>query len=273
VTAAALRRIIAFRLVTHDPTMLTAFYADALGASAAMTGSLAGADREQLGVGERTVLTIGTQRLDLDVFAEPGARYPDGIAADDRRFQHCAFVVADIAAVHARALGCGAATISDGGPVALPASSGGAIAVKLRDPEGHPFELLQFPAGGQPDWERVPPNDHGVRGIDHSAITVADARASTAFYARHGLAVAGAGVNRGPSQAALDGLDDPVVDVVPLRPALPGPHLELLGYRGVAHDARATGLRDIAATRIAWASDSETLLVDPDGHRHQLVAD
>lgn len=263
--AAPLHRIVAFRLVTQQPATLARFYAEALGTSLEWIGPVTGEE----GAGERTRLSIGAQELELEAFSAPGAPYPEDLAADDLRFQHCAFVVADIGDVHDRALARGAGSISRCGPVTLPPSSGGVAAVKLRDPEGHPFELLCFPKGTA--WDRVRPNACGVLGIDHSAIAVRDVAASIAFYAGHELDVRGRGVNEGPTQAALDGLDTPVVEVVPLHPAKPEPHLELLGYHGRHRPVPPVGPRDVAATRVVWASDRDGLLIDPNGHRHQLV--
>ena len=120
-------------------------------------------------------------------------------------------------------------------PVTLPISAGGVTAVKFRDPEGHPLEFLQFPRGANPDW-----NGSGIMGIDHSAISVSDVAASRRFYARLGLSEAGATVNQGPTQDALDGLDGVEVEVVPMNPADKPPHVEMLGYRhpiGRAHCA------------------------------------
>ncbi|WP_296305654.1 hypothetical protein [Pseudomonas sp.] len=108
-------------------------------------------------------------------------------------------------------------------------------------------------------------------GIDHSAIVVADADRSRAFYRSHGLASGDATLNHGPTQVALDALADVRVDVVPMRPAGRGPHIELLHYR-VSH--RGVGepwkVEDVAATRIVWHGGAPTLLHDPDGHLHQI---
>ncbi len=146
----------------------------------------------------------------------------------------------------------------------MPASSGSVIAAKFRDPEGHPLEFLQFPAGSNPAWPGT-----GTLGIDHSAISVADTTRAIAFYERHGLTLGPRGTNTGPTQVALDDIDNVTVQIVPLLPSHTPAHLELLGYRN-AHSHKPWNPNDIAATRIVWHADHTTLLRDEDGHLHQL---
>jgi catechol 2,3-dioxygenase-like lactoylglutathione lyase family enzyme len=108
-------------------------------------------------------------------------------------------------------------------------------------------------------------------GVDHSAITVTDISASQRFYQDHGLSEGTKSLNSGPTQAALDGLDSPEVDVVSLNPSYNPPHVELLGYRRSASAVHAApAANDIAATRIVWRSNHKALLRDPDGYLHQL---
>ena len=78
-------------------------------------------------------------------------------------------VTSDAARAWERARDCGARLISRGGPVTLPPSAGEITAVKFRDPEGHPLELIEFPNGSSAVW-----SGEGMLGIDHSAIGVAD---------------------------------------------------------------------------------------------------
>jgi len=273
----ALHRIAALRMVTRDIDRLANFYGTALGAAADGGAVAIGADEQAVlasGAGLRQRLLVGGFALDLDRFDREGQPYPADADAADLRFQHFAVIVADASAAYERAMASGATAISRGGPVTLPASAGGVTAVKLRDPDGHPFELLHFPATADNCWHDVAPDAFGVLGIDHSAIAVADARRSRAFYAEAGLVAHGATLNRGPTQEALDGLSLESVDVVPLFPGTDTPHLELLGYHGVARaPAQDMAIADIAATRLVWASDRPGLLLqDPDGHRHQTVA-
>ncbi len=206
----------------------------------------------------QAVLRRGGQVVALQQFDPPGAPYPAGTRRVTPVFQHFAMPVADMGAATARLLPFAPAPISQGGPQQLPQRSGGAVAFKFRDPDGHPLELIRLPAG------------HGG-GIDHSAIAVADAERSIAFYRTAlGLRVTARQTNTGAEQDALDGLEGVSVDVVALAPAQATPHLELLGYRTPAGRPIAP-LRpcDIAATRVVFTVTGLTAPVlthDPDGH-------
>lgn len=210
-------------------------------------------------------LRLGQQTLML---AECETTQPDS-GAEDPRFQHIAIIASDMALAWQRLRAYGPlASISQGGPQQLPADSGGVSAVKFRDPDGHPLELLAFPAGAVPQrWALA---GGPTLGIDHSAISVADADVSIAFYAREmGLRQASRQVNQGAEQARLDGLVAPMVDVVGLQPATPTPHLELLGYRPAHRPlALASGPR---STTVWSGAASPSWLVDPDGHPHLLI--
>ena len=259
------RAITAFRLATQDADRLARFYT-ALGFTVGDPHEIARHEMAMLGLtgtGTRLPLTLGMQRIDLDRFTVAGRSYPDDANAADLIFQHFALVTRDPAAAWSRAVAAGATPISRDGPVTLPASSGGVTAVKFRDPDGHPLELLCFPDDG-------PGGDGAVHRIDHSAISVADADASIAFYTERGLIVGGETLNQGPTQIALDGLDDVRVRVVPLQPATQPPHLELLAYRNPApRPHHPLAANDIAATRLVWDGGTTGLMRDPDGHLHQ----
>lgn len=266
-----LARIVGIRLVTADLDRLARFYA-AIGFTVGERSAI-GADELRLlglaGAGERLSMRLGQSRVDLDCFDPPGRAYPADADAADLVFQHLALVTDDAAAAWSAAEAAGATPISRKRPVTLAASSGGVTAVKFRDPDGHPLEFLQFPRGANLDWTGT-----GLMGIDHTAIAVADALASRRFYSEQGLIEGKTTLNRGPTQVALDGLDDVTVDVIPMQPAAAPPHVELLAYRqprGRPDGARITA--DIAATRIVWAGDRPALLRDPDGHLHQIEAD
>jgi catechol 2,3-dioxygenase-like lactoylglutathione lyase family enzyme len=203
---------------------------------------------------KRAVLHLGATRLDL---TEPrpihtAANYQ----GNETAFQHIAINTSNIATAHAHILARGALPISTNGPQQLPKSSGGVIAFKFRDPEGHPLELLQCPAPKPP-------------GYDHSAISIANISASTNFYAKLGFRETAHGINTGPSQDALDGLAHVTADIIALSPAQPTPHLELLHYRSPAPviSPHLSPL-SLAADRIVLKSPDETttLLHDPDGH-------
>jgi len=261
--------ITGFRLVTAAPERLAGFYR-AIGFEVGEAIPIPMEEMGALGLrggGARRTMTLGPSRVDLDVFDHPGRGYPTGATACDPIFQHLALVTDDAGAAWRKAREAGATPISREGPVRLPMSAGGVTAVKFRDPEGHPLEFLQFPRGSDADW-----SGKGMLGIDHSAICVADVAASERFYLGHGLGAGKQSLNHGPTQVALDGLDDVEVDVVPMIPSKRPPHVELLGYRlpaGVAGGWLAPN--DVAATRIVWRSPQEALLRDPDGHLHQFT--
>ncbi|MDQ2802152.1 MAG: glyoxalase [Pseudomonadota bacterium] len=264
-----LRAIAGFRLVTTDPDRLVTFY-QMIGFTPGEPTAISDGEMRVLGIpgsGRRQPLTLGDSRLDLDWFDHPGRPCPANANAADLIFQHLAVVTSDARSAWHRALDAGAAPISRDGPVELPQSAGGVTAVKFRDPAGHPLEFLQFPAGSNPAW-----TGQGIMGIDHSAISVSDVAASCRFYANKGLSEGNTSLNHGPTQVALDGLDDVSVDVVPMNLSTAPPHIELLGYRtpvGRPHPPLAAN--DIAATRIVWRADTDALLRDPDGHLHQLI--
>ncbi len=287
-----LSAITGFALTTDMPERLVRFYS-AIGFVPGPSAPIPARELESLGLsgrGTRIVLTLGDQRVALETFEPRGRPYPTGANAADLCFQHLALVTRDAAATWARVHAQGARPISVAGAVTLPATAGGVTAVKFRDPEGHPLELLQFPAaaGGVGGGDRPLRIDKpailridksailridksAILRIDHSAISVADVAASRRFYEALGLSGDRPSVNHGPTQAALDGLAGARVDVQPMRPPAGPPHLELLCYRHpVGRPAGPARVNDIVATRILWQADHDGLLTDPDGHLHRV---
>ena len=270
-----LQSIIGFVVVTADLSRLVRFYQEVLGFSA--QGEPQRIDPAEMallglaGEGRRQVLSVGRQSMSIDQFDQPGRAYPADSNAASLWFQHLALVVDDIAGVYGRLRE--AAPISQAGPQQLPRSSGGAIAFKFRDPDGHPLEFLQFPMDETPDaWRgRHPLPGEIALGIDHSAISVAEADASAGFYGGLGLAVGKRTFNEGPAQQSLDDLHGVEVAVVPMLPPQSPPHLELLGYQVPKGERRpARRANDVAATRIVWRGSNALLLRDPDGHLQQV---
>ncbi|MCJ2036171.1 VOC family protein [Methylobacterium sp. J-068] len=264
-----IRALDRIRLVSADPEALAGFYTAALGFSRRPATRPA--------AGETVVsLRLGAMAVDLVGYADPGRPYPSDVPGWSPLFQHIAIVVSDMGAAHARlATMAGWRAISTAGPERLPAASGGVSAFKFRDPEGHPLEFLEFPAGRAPAAWRGAGADVCL-GIDHSAISVAETEGSLAFYAGLGLTVSARSTNVGDEQARLDDVPDPRVAVTGLRlPDGPTPHLELLCYAGAFPRAGlACGDRDIAATVLVFASPGVPVpdaaprpVRDPDGHR------
>ncbi len=207
-------------------------------------------------------MRLGQQRVAFVQADPPGATYPIGADATDPVFQHLAIVVRDMAAASAT---LAATPISRNGPQVLPPSTGGVAAYKFRDPDGHPLELIHFPGGeAARRWADAP----GLfLGIDHSAITVTDLDGTIGFLTEGlGLTVSERGLNQGPEQARLDGLDDPVVDVVALAPPDPEPHVELLHYQPAARSRPRT--RTALPTGQARASSSQATIPRPSRNRY-----
>ena len=228
--------ILRVSLTVADLAAAQAFYEAALGFSACSAVQTADTVLATLlGAGSVRLLTLqrGRQLLELAVFEPPGAAYPSDRNSNDHWFQHLALATDNVAIAMQSLAGTECSAVSRHGAQTLP---GGTVAYKFRDPEGHPLELIALP-------------DQDTRtagGIDHTAISVADAGASIAFYTSNfGFDVTARQVNTGPAQDALDGLDDTLVDVVGLAPARPAPHLELLGYR----NPRGRAASHLAAVR------------------------
>lgn len=272
----ALNRI---SLTTANASALATFYEIALGFtqtdSSRVDAGLYGLDGSHAQV---VTLSLGEQLIELVQFEQPGAPYPANPSSTDPWFQHFAIVVADIGAAWQQLRQVGGFTaISQGQPVTLPASSGGISAIKLRDPELHPFELIQYPAGAVPaQWAGLQPQNGVALGIDHSAIVVSNTTASVNFYADLGFSVSTSGLNQGSTQDQLDGTTGAVVQVTRMQPAQATPGLELLCYSTPAAAQPITvAPNDIAATRlvVSVATPPSMLgtMLDPDGHRVTLV--
>ena len=273
----SLRRVM---LVTRDPDRLARFYIDAFGAEMAT-------DTER----DRRRLTLGRQVVDLVAFDPPGRPHPQHLSGRDTAFQHIALVTRDMPAAYARLSHLTGWRAISTRPQTLPAAAGGVTAFKFTDPDGHPLELLAFPAASEPPAWQGRTAKGPVLGFDHTAISVADLARTIAFYTPLGLVETSRSLNTGPEQDALDGMESVHVDVVALSPAgAATPHLELLHYR----DAQPSGappaaLDDGLATRsvlavpqAVWDRQAATaegttggdgrLVRDPDGHVVELIA-
>ena len=256
------RRIADLILNTADLEAASAFYVEALGFTRAT---------------ETGRLVLGDQAITL-VARPGGAPYPERRTANDPWFQHFAIVVADMEPAYGRLTAwrgarCGAEAISIGGPQRLPASTGGVIAYKFRDPDGHPLELSRLP--GDAAWGAVAARDPAriFLGMDHTALAVTDLEASLAFYRHLGFREGPRFLNQGPEQDRLDALAGAVVDIATLFAPGGGPHIELLRYRSPPPPpARPIADGDIAATvtRLELAAGGPTDLRDPDGRRISL---
>jgi catechol 2,3-dioxygenase-like lactoylglutathione lyase family enzyme len=202
---------------------------------------------------KRSLLALGRERVQLwewlvDESKEAGViqQKTDDAGADDCHesshgydlsFQHICIVTNDIAAAYANVMAAGSSTISTAIQT-LPQWNVGAAgiqAVKFVDLQGHPLELLQFPADkGDPRWHLatdVNSSSHQL-GLDHTAISISDTPQSQHFYVDLlGLSVAGGSLNHGIEQENLDDAKDALVQITSLRPADQGMGVEFLNYQ------------------------------------------
>jgi catechol 2,3-dioxygenase-like lactoylglutathione lyase family enzyme len=254
----AVTQLIRVSITVADLAGTAAFYRDWLGLAVGPERSLGDPAWNRLlgldaGTTARAVdVTLGKHAIKLVAFDPPGRPYPTVRASNDQWFEHVALVTGDIAAVRERLERGSPGEITKGAPVLLPPNTGSVTAFKFRDPEGHPLELIFFPEGvGAPVWHQTAGS--GIRGYDHTAISVTDVDRSVAFYTGLlGFSIAGRSLNTGPAQDRLDGLDGCLVDVVALAPtAVATPHVELLHYRTPPGRTLTSEVRanDVASTR------------------------
>jgi len=257
----AMSRIRCVSFTCADADRLAAFYVGAFGFQISEEKQYSGPSFSRLiGIEEANArslrLRLGAQQIELLTFAKPGAPYPAGCPSNDLRFQHIAIVVSNMQAAYERlSRHEGWAPITTPAPQKLPQSSGGVTAFKFRDPEGHPLELLAFPANAvPPPWHVASSAASPCLGVDHSAIVVANTGRSVAFYRDLlGFAIGPQSLNRGKEQIRLDCVPDAVVEVTSLDPApVSTPHLELLCYLSPARQLETPTLfsNDVAATRL-----------------------
>jgi catechol 2,3-dioxygenase-like lactoylglutathione lyase family enzyme len=227
-------QIAAVRLVCDDVATTAAFYSRAF-------------DARPVAGKRLTTVTLGEQRIE---FVAAGSEARIVAASNSTAFQHCAIVVSDMAAAMRRLCTCpGWSAISRSGAETLPKSSGGVIAFKFRDPEGHPLEFLQFPDESVPKcWSE---SKQLFLGIDHSAITIANTEKAARFYANLGFSIIKRQVNEGLEQQRLDDVAEPSVEVTALEiPEAEPPHLELLHYRHPGTIVEVAPVNDIRSTRL-----------------------
>ena len=294
------------------------FYEDALGFSRSETLLVeAGPYTELVGLPDSKLklvrLQLGQETLELcEVLAlgpglRPGRKIPADSRSCDLWFQHICIVVSDLDAASAKArqmIANGSLVGVSTAPQTLPEwnlAAAGIQAFKFRDPEGHNLELLQFPADkGDSRWHSRPASSSPFLGIDHSAISVADTARSCHFYdALLSLKLGGDGVNSGPSQDGLDGLQETRVRITGHRcptgagveclnylpPNLGRPKPGDQGAQDLGHWQIRLVVSDLEPIATATGSDVIELaeqagivgaqralqLADPDGHKLQLL--
>jgi catechol 2,3-dioxygenase-like lactoylglutathione lyase family enzyme len=177
-------------------------------------------------------LRLGSERVDLAQYVSaPGRAIPSEARSNDAIFQHMAIVVRDMDEAFARVRSAPGVELVSPSPQTIPESNpaaGGIRALYFKDADGHPLELIWFPAGrGRARW-------HGRRaglflGIDHSAIAVADSSRSEPLYRALGFALGGRSLNMGGEQERLSGVPGARVQITGLL-ASSGPGVEFLSY-------------------------------------------
>jgi catechol 2,3-dioxygenase-like lactoylglutathione lyase family enzyme len=253
-------------------------------------------------------MRLGEEYIELTEYLAPRGRpLPVDSRSHDGWFQHIAVVVSNIDRAY-QWLRQHRVEHASSGPQRLPewnANAGGIQAFYFKDPDGHPLEILQFPAGkGDPRWQDK--TDRLFLGIDHTAIVVRETGASLRFYRDAlGLKVVGESDNYGPEQEQLNNVFGARLRITTLR-APKGPGIEFLEYltprdgRPIPADVRANDLmhwqttlvtrhidraaRDLLAGKFSWVSPGVVSLVqghlgfaqgllvrDPDGHAMQLI--
>jgi len=298
-------------ITVSDMDRAVAFYSSVLTFQKISDTEVAGDEYEHLygvfGLRIRVVrLRLGDEEIELSEYLAPRGRpIPVDSRSNDRWFQHIAIIVRDMDAAYAR-LRAHKVEHASSGPQRLPDWNPNAAGIKafyFKDPDGHPLEVLEFPAGkGDPKWHK--PTDKLFLGIDHTAIVVADTEASLAFYRDLlGMRVAGTSENYGTEQEHLNNVFGAHLRITALRAAA-GPGIELLEYltprdgRPIPADEHANDLvhrhttlvvtdaaaaeRMLRGAKATFISSSLTtlpapavrpafLVRDPDGHALQLV--
>ena len=231
---------------------LADFYTRVLGFEQVSDTEVSGGDYERLqgvpGLRLRVIrVRLGDEALDLMEYVTPRGRpIPLDSRSNDRSFQHVAIIVSDIDQAYARLRDHHVTPVSPA-PQRLPdwnPAAGGIRAFYFKDPDGHPLEILAFPADkGDPRWRRR--DGRLFLGIDHTAIVVEETERSLACYRDMlGLAVAGTSENWGPEQERLNNVLGARLRITTLR-ATAGPGIELLEYltprdgRPISAEARA----------------------------------
>jgi len=289
------------------------FYSRVLSFGKVSDIEVAGDDYEHLegvfGLRMRVVrMQLGMESIELTEYLAPRGRpMPADSRSNDLWFQHIAIITSDMDKAYAW-LRQNKVRHASSGPQTLPGyikAAAGIRAFYFEDPDGHPLEILEFPADkGQAKWHQV--TSKLFLGIDHTAIVVSNTETSLKFYRDTlGFVVAGESENYGSEQEHLNNVFGARLRITSLR-AAEGPGVELLEYlapRGgretpgdersndlVHHQTRliATDIEGLArrlgAGRFSLISagtvaisnaelgfHSGLLVRDPDGHPIELV--
>ena len=177
-------------------------------------------------------MRLGEEYIQLTEYVAPKGRpIPVDAHSNDRSFQHIAIIVSDMDKAYGW-LRQQKVEHASSGPQRLPdwnKNAAGIQAFYFKDPDGHPLEILEFPADkGLEKWHRK--SDELFLGIDHTAIVVEDTDSSLKFYRDLvGLHVAGESENYGSEQEHLNNVFGAHLRITSLR-SQSGPGVELLEY-------------------------------------------
>ncbi len=177
-------------------------------------------------------MKLGDEFIELSEYLAPRGRpIPVDSRSHDRWFQHLAIIVSDMDRAY-KLLRQHKVEHASTGPQFLPdwnPNAGGIRAFYFKDPDGHPLEILQFPAGkGDPKWQKA--GGRLFLGIDHTAIVVWNTDETLRFYQNLiGLRIAGESENYGMEQERLNNVFGARLRITALR-AASGPGIELLEY-------------------------------------------
>jgi catechol 2,3-dioxygenase-like lactoylglutathione lyase family enzyme len=224
-------------MTVSDMDRAVDFYSKVLNFEKVSDVELTGEDYEHLqgvfGLRMRVArLRLGDEFIELTEYLAPKGRpIPVDSRSNDRWFQHVAIIVRDMDAAYRRLREFKVEHASTG-PQRLPdwnPNAGGIKAFYFKDPDGHPLEILEFPAGkGDPKWHK--PSDRLFLGIDHTAIVVWDTDETLKLYRTlMGMRVVGESENYGPEQERLNNVFGARLRITALR-ATSGPGIELLEY-------------------------------------------
>lgn len=229
-------------LTVSDLDRSIAFYRDVLSFEKISECEASGDEYERLtgvfGAHSRIArMRLGSETIELTEYLAPRGRpVPIDSRSNDRWFQHIAIITSDMDKSYAW-LRSHRVEHASPGPQRLPdwnPNAGGIEAFYFKDPDGHPLEVLRFPAGkGDPKWRRLAGEDPArlFLGIDHTAIVVTDTEESLRFYRDTlGMRVAGESENYGIEQERLNNVFGARLRITALRAAT-GPGIEFLEYR------------------------------------------
>ncbi len=182
-------------------------------------------------------LQLGSEQIELKEYLAPKGRPAPPVSfSNDRWFQHIAIITSDMDRAYIWLRQNKLRHVSSG-PQLLPEylkAAAGIRAFYFEDPDGHPLEVLQFPADkGDLKWHRT--TSQLFLGVDHTAIVIGNTEASLKFYRDVlGFKVSGESENYGPEQEHLNSVFGARLRITSLR-ASDGPGIELLEYLAPAN--------------------------------------